>query len=448
MRIDKVRYWGFGVVVVPRKSARLFRWAVVVGAMVGGCAAMGAEVSSGAVATAGAERHQAHAVSGATTAELFLCIGPVASCPSTGTVNPTPTYQPMLAMQFGQTWNGTMDAYANDGSVITGTISLEDSYNGGPAQTYCTLNVAAGGTCAASVGTTMGTAVGTHVLSAVYSGDASDAGSVSASVTIVVSQETTMATLMGAPNPGDRRSAGNADGDGGRRLRSANRDGDVHVRRRGDWDGEPGCREYRLQRECGHHDFYTLPVGQDTVTAVYASTTDFTSASATWVETITPAPAGSFALRVAPNPATVGVGLGAQLIVTVTPANGFAEDVKLSCANLPQEATCVFANSTIASGNGTTSLIVQTTARHKCGTTTPYFLGDWGGGGSTFGRGNVGLNAGELRWQGCSALFLPQRRRRWLRLSDRAGRDCRKRLQMTGCGNCTGPGYAAVDLLD
>ena len=398
--------------------------------MVGGCAAMGAEVSSGPVATAGAERHQAHATGGATTAELFLCIGPAASCPSTGTVNPTPPYQPMLAMQFGQTWTGTMDAYANDSSAITGTISLEDSYNGGPEQTYCTLNVAAGGTCAASVGTTMGTAVGTHVLTAVYSGDATHAGAVSAAVTIVVSQETTSESLVGTPNPAVA----------GQVVTLTATVGGSYAAPAGAVTFMYGGAVIGTATLVGNSSgtsatatitTSTLPVGQDTISAVYASTTDFASASATMTETITPAPTGSFTLSVTPEPATVGVGLGAALTVTVTPANGFAEDVNLSCSNLPQEAACVFGTPTIAGGSGATTLIVQTTAPHSCGTTTPYFLGDGGGGGSIFSRSNAGV-----AMAGLFALFLPLRRRRWLRLMI-AVVAIAGAAPMTGCGNCT-----------
>lgn len=372
-----------------------------------------------------------HAMTGATTAELFLCIGPTASCPSTGTVSPPPPYQAMLAMQFGQTWNGTMDAYANDGSAITGTISLTDSYNGGPAQTLCTLSVAAGGTCNANVGTTVGTAVGTHVLTSVYSGDATHAGSVSAAVTIVVSQETTTVTLTGAPNPAVAGQPVTLTATVGGSYSAPS--GGVTFLYSGAVIGTANLVAGTGMSASATITTSTLPVGMDTITAVYASTTDFTSASATWVETITRAPGGSFALSVTPNPATVGVGLGAQLTVTVMPANGFAQDVKLSCTNLPQEATCVFANPTIAGGSGTTTLIVQTVAPHSCGTTTPYFLGENGRGwaSSSFSR-----RCAVPALAGLFALLIPIRKRRWgkllVALIAFAGA-----MQMTGCGNCT-----------
>lgn len=385
--------------------------------------------------------YKTHATAGATTSELFLCIGPTAGCPSSGVVSPTPPYQAMLAMQFGQTWNGTMDAYANDGSAIMGTISLEDVYDGGPAQTLCTLNVAAGGTCAASVGTTVGTAVGTHVLTAVYSGDATHAGSVSAAVTIVVSQETTTAALTATPNPAVAGQPVTLTATVGGSYAAPS--GTVTFLYGGAVIGTAnliagsGGASAAGFTATGTITTSTLPVGLDTITAVYASTTDFLSASATWLETITPAPAGSFTLSVTPNPASVGVGLGAQLAITVTPQNGFAQDVKLTCANLPQEATCVFGTATIAGGNGATTLLVLTTTPHSCGSSTPYFLGENGEGKVAGWLGRLGVSAAFPALAGLFALFVPVRRRRWLKLLLLAMFALVGALQMTGCGNCT-----------
>jgi hypothetical protein len=142
---------------------------------------------------------------------------------------------------------------------------------------------------------------------------------------------------------------------------------------------------------------------------------------------------------VTPNPATIGVGLGAQLTVTVTPANGFAQDVALKCSNLPQEATCVFVDPTIAGGSGTTTLIVQTTSPHSCGTTAGYFYGK-NSGGRNDGAGDVGFGRGGIvavpALAGLIALFVPGRRRRWLRLLV-ALIAVAAAMQMTGCGNCT-----------
>jgi len=407
--------------------ALLSRRLVIVGAFAVACTT-GMNSPAQVSATSGGQPAdvRAHAANAATTSELFLCIGPTTACPSTGAVSPPPSYQPMLAMQFGQTWNGTMDAYANDGSVITGTISLLDSYNGGPSQTLCTLSVAAGGTCPASVGTTVGTAVGTHVLTSVYSGDATHASSVSASVTIIVSQETTSATLTATPNPAiagqpvtlTATIAG----------AYAPPSGTVTFLYAGTVIGTASLTASGINATAAITTS-TLTVGQDTITAVYASTTNFTSATATAMETITPAPAGNFSLSVMPSAVSIGVGGSAILNVAVTPSSGFAQDVSLSCADLPPEATCTFASPTIAGGNGATSLIVQTTAPHTCGTTAPYFLGSDSS--IPLPRAPIGIAiAGFL------VLWTPRWRARWLKFLI-ALFAITGATQLTGCGNCT-----------
>jgi hypothetical protein len=135
-----------------------------------------------------------------------------------------------------------------------------------------------------------------------------------------------------------------------------------------------------------------------------------------------------FTVSATPNPASVGVGYAALLTVTVTANNGFAEGVNLTCGSLPNEATCTFAPAAIASGGGTSMLIVLTTAPHSCGTTQPYFLGANGGG--------PHLAPFALPALAGLVAFLIPGKRRWLRalmaLIVVAGI-----AQMSGCGNCT-----------
>ena len=384
-------------------------------------------VYSGDTANAGITLFATHdIVDGPTTSQLFICIGPTAMCPSTGAINPPPPYFAALQMFFGQTWNGTMDAFADDGSLLTGTISLMDDYNG-VTSTLCTLQVTSGGACSPSVGTTVGTGVGVHILTAVYSGDANHMASSSQTVTITVLQDTTTATLKGAPNPSPAGQpvtftaiiAGNYAAPTGMVTFTETFPPTALVQLLGTATLVPGAG----LSSTATFTTSALPLGTDTITASYAGNMDFAAAMATTTETITPSQAGSFALTVTPNPASVGVGLGSLLSVTVTPANGFSQAVNLACGALPTEMTCTFPEATVAAGAGPATLMVQTTAPHSCGTNTPYFEGENGGGAIPF------VLAGLI------ALFVP-RRRRWLRmliaLIAIAGA-----MQMTGCGNCT-----------
>ncbi len=373
-----------------------------------------------------------HAVTGEpTTTQLFLCVGPTAACPTPPGVA-SPPYTATLQMYYGQIWNGTTDAIANDGSALTGTIALTDNYNG-VTSTLCTLSVAAGGACAPSVGTTVGTGVGVHILSTSYSGDAGHLASTSPTVTITVLQDTTTAAIVGAPNP-----------------QSAGQPVTFTATFTGNYAAPTGTVQFMetfpptaLVQLLGTATLApgpglsstatfttsTLPLGTDTITASYAGNVDFAAAAATTTETITPSLAGSFTLSVTPNPVNIGVGFGGLLTVTVTPSSGFSQDVALKCGNLPQETTCLFVNPTIVGGSGQTTLIVQTTAPHSCGTTEPYFLGS--NGGRDLGRGVV-----PVALAGLIAIFVPGRRRRWLKLLV-ALVAVAAAMQMTGCGNCT-----------
>jgi hypothetical protein len=128
----------------------------------------------------------------------------------------------------------------------------------------------------------------------------------------------------------------------------------------------------------------TLAVGSHNITANASgdgSTGPSTSAVLVQVvDALPPAGTVDFTITATPNPVSIGVGEGMQLLVTVTTLNGFLDGVNLSCGALPMEAGCQFINAAIPAGGGSTTLILTTTAPHSCGTTAPYFLGGNGGG--------------------------------------------------------------------
>ena len=367
-----------------------------------------------------------------TTTDLFLCIGPTAACPSTGAINPHPPFMANLTMVYGQTWNGTTDVNASDGSAVTGTITLNDQYTGvapPPPSPLCTLSASlTGAACPASVGTTIGTSVGTNVLTAVYSGDTTHQGSTSPTVTIVVSPDTTTATVAGPSNPTPQ----------GQPVT-------LTATLTGNYAAPTGpvsfmygstvlCAAVNLVAgSTGNSSSATcttsaLPAGTDTITASYAATLDFQAVSATTSVTISALIPPTFAITVTPSPVSAGVGNAAPLTVTVTPLNGFAEGVNLSCGNLPSEASCFFAQAAIAGGGGSSPLLVETSAPHNCNDSAPYFTSGNGGGP---GLAPIVLPA----LAGLLAFFLPGRRR-WLRAL-LAAVLLAGTTQITGCGNCT-----------
>jgi hypothetical protein len=358
---------------------------------------------------------------GTTTTALNLCVGPTLACPSNGFVNPP--FTPTLTMIYGQTYNGTVVVTASDGGALPGNTLIYDAYNGAAPLLLCTLATQVGGTCPPSVG--IGAEVGTHVFTAQYAPGPNDThtGSTSPTVTIFVTQDTSTATLTGAPNPSPAAQpvtftatlTGNAGPPTGPVVFT------YGATTLGTATLVPSTTSFTSTATLTTS---TLPVGTDLITATYAGTLDFAAASATFAETITPSISGTFTLTVTPTPVSVGVGYATLLTVKVTGQNGFAQAVNLTCSNLPLEATCFFDTPQIATGGGTTELVVQTTAPHSCGTTQPYFLGS-----------NGGPGIAPFALAGLLVLVLPGRRR-WLRALV-ALIVVAAATQITGCGNCT-----------
>ncbi|WP_353068261.1 FG-GAP-like repeat-containing protein [Tunturibacter empetritectus] len=109
-------------------------------------------------------------------------------------------------------------------------------------------------------------------------------------------------------------------------------------------------------------------IGRHTLSAVYSGdSTHQGSTSAPVTVTVLPlAPTtNAFIISVTGSPTTT-VGGTISLQVTVTPPAGYLQPVQLSCSDLPSEATCVFAASTIPGGGGTTTLHVSMMAPRSC----------------------------------------------------------------------------------
>jgi hypothetical protein len=374
---------------------------------------------------------------GATTTQIFMCIGPVpTTCPAPpGAPSPFPLYSASLPMYYGQIWNGYIQATANDGSVLTGNLELIDTYTGldvPPPNPLCSLVLGVTPACPNSVGTTQGTSVGLNLLTGYYPGDATHTGSTSNPTAITVLQDlTSQPALTGSPPTSPA---------GDPVTFTATLTGNFAAP-----TGTVTFSQVGVATPIGTGTFApgsgftssatfttsSLPIGNDSITASYAATTDFAGATfPTIVETITPSLNGTFTLTATPNPVTIGVGYGAILTVTVTPQNAFSQGVNLTCSNLPAEATCTFLNPSIAAGGGSTSLVVQTTSPHTCGTTTPYFYG-------SAGKGPLAPFALPAL-AGLVLLFVPGRagRRRWLRAL-LAVAAVAAVAQISGCSTCT-----------
>ena len=107
-----------------------------------------------------------------------------------------------------------------------------------------------------------------------------------------------------------------------------------------------------------------LPLGQNPITASYASTTPdyLPSVSPVLTESIVIA-LGDFAITISPTSQSVYTGQTTQAItVTLASTGGWDRDVTLSCSQLPADSTCAFTPATVSKANGVSQLIIQTTA--------------------------------------------------------------------------------------
>ena len=106
----------------------------------------------------------------------------------------------------------------------------------------------------------------------------------------------------------------------------------------------------------------SLTAGNDQIVANYSGDTNYSSATFTISQQVTPGP--DFSVSFAP--ATVNVsspGSSAATMLTVSGSNGFNSQVAFSatCAGLPSESSCSFSPTMVAVG-GSTTLTVSTTA--------------------------------------------------------------------------------------
>ncbi|HEY0307154.1 MAG TPA: FG-GAP-like repeat-containing protein [Acidobacteriaceae bacterium] len=145
----------------------------------------------------------------------------------------------------------------------------------------------------------------------------------------------------------------------------------------------------------------TYAVGVHSLTAVYSGDTNFSSSSAVGSHAVYPEPA-DFTFTIAQNPFPVGVGLTSSVAVNVTAINGWTADVTLACpAKLPYDFTCTLQQTTIAGGNGNTTLTLTTVAPHNCGNNPPYFTG----------TAQLEMRLGTAVMAGLIFFMIPRRRR-------------------------------------
>ncbi|MGB7814259.1 MAG: FG-GAP-like repeat-containing protein, partial [Polyangia bacterium] len=253
-----------------------------------------------------------------TQTNLYLCVGPLPGCPSTGVINPAPPYVAALPMIYGQTFNGITEVSANDPNTLLGTTVLNDVYNGVQLPTLCTLPALGSNQCPVNVGT--GTQVGVNVFTSSYvpgTADTTNGPSSSQPVQITVSADTPTVTVTSSLNPAPSGQAVTLTA----KLIGANAPLGTTASPVGNYvpptgtvvfmngSTQIGTAPLTACSTCvsstATYTTSTLPVGTDQITASYAVGQDINfngATSAAFPETITKVNTTDFTVSATPNP--------------------------------------------------------------------------------------------------------------------------------------------------
>ncbi len=92
----------------------------------------------------------------------------------------------------------------------------------------------------------------------------------------------------------------------------------------------------------------SLPIGTDSLTAVYAGDTNFAGSTSSAVSETVIMPDFS----IAANPASLSITQGGSStsVITITPTGGFSQALTLNCSGLPANSTCAFSPATVTPG--------------------------------------------------------------------------------------------------
>jgi hypothetical protein len=103
--------------------------------------------------------------------------------------------------------------------------------------------------------------------------------------------------------------------------------------------------------------------GDHPIQAIYNGTVDFSaSTSATLDEKIN---VGDFSIGVMPGAVNMYTGQAGTVQISIASLQGFNQPLTLSCSDLPANATCTFTPATLPQGQGSTNLLIQTSAPHE-----------------------------------------------------------------------------------
>ncbi len=232
---------------------------------------------------------------------------------------------------------------AGNGVTPTGTVTFMDGTTSLGTATLNGSGVATFPTSALSLGQ--------HSITAVYQGDADNAGSTSAPVTVTVGTFSTQTVLAASATTVASNQPvallATVISSSGKPVAG----GTVTF-----FNGTTNIGTGNIGTNGSASISIELTAGSDTVTAQYSGDTDDAGSTSDAI-TITVGQATDFSIGINPTSLTIPTGDHANVNISLTSLDGFADSVALGCSSLPPSVTCNFSSTnTPLSANGSASV--------------------------------------------------------------------------------------------
>ena len=270
------------------------------------------------------------------------------------------------------TFTATVSGPSGNTTVPTGTVSFLDG----------TTTLGTGALSANGQGTfsTSLLSAGSHSITAVYSGDTNFAGSTSSVLTQVVNAPSLLSTTTTVSASATSLTTGQSVTFTGTIAGPAGNTtvptGTVTF-----LDGTTTLGIGTLNSSAqATYSTSSLGAGSHSITAQYGGDTNFAGSTSSAITITVLAATPSFSIAASPASATVTAGQSAQTTITVTPANGFSQQVSFACSGLPAGGSCSFSPATVTpSGSAATTTLTIATTATSSSFTAPATTGTRGG---------------------------------------------------------------------
>jgi hypothetical protein len=278
--------------------------------------------------------------------------------------------------------SGTVTFY--DGTTALGTGTL----NGSGVATYSTTSLA----------------VGSHSITASYAANSTFAGSTSSAVSVTVTAPVLIGTTTKLTASATTVNAG-ASVTFNATVTPASGSG-TPTGTISFMDGTTTLAMMSLSSGAASYSSSSLAVGSHSITAVYGGDSNYSGSTSSAVSVTVQALTPSFTLGASPSSGSVTAGSSAQSSITVTPMNGFNQQVSFACSGVSNGVTCSFSPQTVTPSGSAASTMLTVATTSQSAALAPA------------GRGSLRRGAATLAFLAVGAFWFLRRRKgmRWMLL--------------------------------